>query len=260
MMDKKHIWIRSLGFTLIELLVVISIIALLIALLLPALQSARKIAQAAGCMSNGRQLVFAATTYTVDNNAWYPRAMDTKESWGVDTHYWATLQPYYEDDQLLTDPGRVNDADQPNVFLGYNKNRNYWFVGMTYLFYDPRMVPGQGVRTRFDDVTVPSLSLLLNCSPETGAASWRPGLLARTGADDDMFDAIGGGVHNDTENFVFIDGHAGLYSTEPIVENYNEGAPFEFTYPPNVLPSEAEWWTMPFYPESYPYHLYDPLP
>ena len=56
------------SFTLIELLVVISIIALLIALLLPALQNARKVAQGAGCMSNGRQLVTATTTYAIDHN------------------------------------------------------------------------------------------------------------------------------------------------------------------------------------------------
>ena len=69
--------IRRLSFTRIELLVVISIISLLIALLLPALQNARKIAQAAGCMSNARQLVFAATNYTIDHDGWYPRAMAT---------------------------------------------------------------------------------------------------------------------------------------------------------------------------------------
>ena len=54
------------GFTLIELLVVISILTLLIALLLPALGSARSSARAIGCMSNMRQLGVAYQAYAGD--------------------------------------------------------------------------------------------------------------------------------------------------------------------------------------------------
>ena len=42
-----------------------------------------------------------------------------------------------------------------------------------------------------------------------------------------------------------MDGHAGLYSTEPIVEFYQASSTYTYTYPPNVAPAEAEWWTMP---------------
>jgi prepilin-type processing-associated H-X9-DG protein/prepilin-type N-terminal cleavage/methylation domain-containing protein len=64
----------SASFTLIELLVVVAIIAILIAILLPSLASARERARTVDCKSNGRQLFLVAQMYTNSWNDSYPPA------------------------------------------------------------------------------------------------------------------------------------------------------------------------------------------
>lgn len=101
---------KRTGFTLIELLVVVAIIALLAAVLLPALGEARRRGLQTVCLSNLRQMGILFTYYAEDQGDVYPAANDPVRT---DPTYWlwmgrgfrGTLEPYL---------GRVSEA-RPSI-------------------------------------------------------------------------------------------------------------------------------------------------
>ena len=88
---------RMTAFTLIELLVVISIIALLVSILMPALGRAREQAKSAVCMSNLKQWGLIFKFYADDNNDSFMEGINAA---GQSMLWVEPLRPYYQDNGI----------------------------------------------------------------------------------------------------------------------------------------------------------------
>jgi prepilin-type processing-associated H-X9-DG protein/prepilin-type N-terminal cleavage/methylation domain-containing protein len=100
---------RPRGLTMVELLVVVAIVALLVGLTIPAVQSAREAARRTACQSNLRQVGLAVASHEVAVRA-YPMGRDSRDQVGVS---WAfRLLPYLGEDavfQSLVPTAKVYD-------------------------------------------------------------------------------------------------------------------------------------------------------
>ena len=243
---------RTDGFTLIELLVVISIIALLVGILLPALGSARRAARSVVCKSNMRQWGIALNVFMVNHDDQLPREVVGINHPELDTDYWffhnalpqAIGQPTYAevygdtanpDREIPSDwiwwcPEGGKDHPNPfnygmnNVLNGTSSNLpNYSFGGWKGLI-NVNQIPNP-TNTLF--LGEPEIDDTKLTSPIISGLSIGPDTAAHIDDDQD-----GGFRHpGESANFLLLDGHVENYS----VAEANTREPYA-----NGLPSMAQ--------------------
>ena len=259
---------RNRGFTLIELLVVISIIALLIALLLPVLGKARESARSVVCQSNEHQMAISVFIYAEDNSGRVPQGLASG-----DIPYWpGRLEPYVQGDDLFRCPVRSPLAPD---FSSYNANGAYWLF---------QWLTSWGVSglTEISDAIVPSKVIMIKENTED---MYNPGLADAHrlfggiqpwfNYTNSGFGQNAGGRHFRTAtgaehdawgkgNIVFMDGHVRTVSMEYLVTQGDTVAfVTHYSFPfsldsilPGGMPSEqshpsappgAEFWTIPWW-------------
>jgi prepilin-type N-terminal cleavage/methylation domain-containing protein len=111
---------RKRGFTLVELLVVVGVIAILLAMLLPALQKARSSAIQVQCMSQQRQMMTGFFMYANANSNYLPPAMfQNKDDFLSGTLYWVAWWNRYQLGQYMGIKTRGKDYPPSTYNEGY---------------------------------------------------------------------------------------------------------------------------------------------
>jgi len=114
---------RKQGFTLIELLVVVAIIAILLAVVIPALGKAKDLVKRSICKNNVRQQCLGTILYSEQNEGWVPNS--TAGYWFWDMSFWST-----------NEISRESGIDYKSFFCPVNRIKNpddarywqYWWV------------------------------------------------------------------------------------------------------------------------------------
>lgn len=194
---KKHR--RMDAFTLIELLVIISIIAILAALLLPALSSSKQRALSTQCLSNIRQVGLGMMLYAQDANELYPESGGAILWDQIDPetqrHGWMQqILPYTKSTNVFQCP-----SDKNGFFSYFNGTRAAYVDETNYASIDAKKIQ------------FPSAQVL------SGDTLWTAAQILDADKDDYSVNCVGGPAngtpwvdwqrHNKGQNLLFTDSH-----------------------------------------------------
>jgi prepilin-type N-terminal cleavage/methylation domain-containing protein/prepilin-type processing-associated H-X9-DG protein len=210
--------IAGRGFTLIELLVAISVIAMLVALMMPALRKAREASESLTCKSNMRQMNLGLLCYVSDNREFFPeysKYYATPPVAGPAGGVWVLwysrlIVGSYLGNRTLGSSGYTNGLSSTTSIITcpttiypakIKEPGNAGYTGIGYNnVSDNKIVPSKNGPTRYSRFSYPTKTLIFLDTLK--ASGWNNWVTAEVTLDAPSFER-----HNDTASVAFADGH-----------------------------------------------------